>query len=119
MTGTVAQLCAVVTYANHSIRQGRPVDIMATETFKYVESVVLMVQKKTAFKQTWKPLGKSLSEWMSSRRAEGCTRLNLLYQHSQDQSFIKDYQSSGFVGDQDQAPPMKRGTDGRPIPEAI
>ena len=98
MTGEVAQLCAIVTHTNHSIRHGEPVDIMATETFRYVESVVLMVQKKQSFKQTWEPLGSSLGEWMSSRGAEGCARLNLLYQHSQDQSFIKDYQSSGFVG---------------------
>jgi hypothetical protein len=53
MTGSVAQLCAIVTHTNHSIHSGKPVDISATETFTHGESVVLMVQGKKAPAQSW------------------------------------------------------------------
>lgn len=102
MTGIVAQIIALTAYGNDFLKQGNiPVDFYsANTTFQHCNKVDFREFKRQFFflKPKEHAVANDPIEWFHYLKSEGCVKLRLYFEHSDDQSFAKDYKLAGLVG---------------------
>ena len=102
MTGTLAQIIALTTYGNAYVKNGTIPDNFSTAntTFQFCNKIDFWEFRKRFFfsKPKEEVIAGDPAEWFEYLKAGGCRHLRLYFEHSKDQSQIKDYKMSGFVG---------------------
>ncbi len=103
MIGSLAQIVALVTYGNDFLKNGKlTVDFYpGNSTFQFCNRVdfkeIVQTPFSTNIQET--PVADDPLNWLHKIKADGCNRLRLFFQHSQqNEGKTKDYKLAGMVG---------------------
>lgn len=101
MTGSVAQTISLISYGNEFLSNGNvdPLYFSKNSTFKYCNRVNFKGHVKPIFGfSREKVIASDPLTWFRYLDRNGCMRLKLFYQPSQQSDTRKDYSTAGLVG---------------------
>ncbi|MCW4468556.1 hypothetical protein OGH69_06255 [Flavobacterium sp. MFBS3-15] len=102
MTGTLAQIIALVSYGNAYLEKGEIGESFSdtNSTFTFCNKVDFRTFTKGFLSKTPKEevVADNPEEWFAYMKQSGCRKLALYYQSSEDQGLAKDHQLAGFIG---------------------
>jgi hypothetical protein len=102
MTGTVAQLIALISFGNEFLNTGILPDSFYpnNSAFQFCKAVEYIAYKKSLFHDKPKEIiiANDPIEWFRFLKKDSCIKLKLYFKNSEDQLRIADYQSTGLVG---------------------
>ena len=113
MTGTIAQIIALVLHINAALR-GMPLNFTADHsTSKFCNAIEFKEVAKSGKREQEKMLAGSVAEWLPYLKKEGISQLRLEYASSNNTD-LSDRMSAGFVGGGGRWLIIAERTDGKP-----